>query len=278
MTAPVKLAVLYGDNADPEALPRWLEEGSGVDFYTEMDVASIAKSRKLVVITSATRLGGLARFITEANSANRLQALLVRSDVEPEWVPFMLQRAGLRTLRNTLVHSGGELPPRMLRAWASNVQRDSVAIATVVQDRLIVISCALEVFEIGFDELPALQRIATESRADFEIDEDGVFIHWPGPDVHLDLDDIRLVRDPGKRARARAAKATHDAAFGAAVRKLRVSRKIRQTDVPGISARHVRRIESGYVPGDEAVDALAAAHGMDPDDYLNELSELMDEE
>jgi hypothetical protein len=166
----------------------------------------------------------------------------------------------------------------MVRAWASGTQRDSIATATVIQDRLIAISCAVEPFELGFGELPALERIPVESRGDFEIDPDGVFIHWPKPDVHLDLDDIRLVRDPAKRARARAARAAHDAAFGAAVRKLRLLRRIRQADVAGVSTRHIRRIENGYMPGEEAIDALAAAHGMDPDDYLNELSELMDEE
>lgn len=278
MSPASKLTVLYGENPDDGALSRFIAEQSAVDIFTPSDAGKIARARRLIVITSATRLGGVARFVTRANSANRLQALLVRTDVEPEWVPFMLQRAGLRTLRNTLVHSGAELPARMLRAWTSNVQRDSIATATVVQDRLIAISCALEPFEIGFDELPALEKIPGESRGDFEIDEDGVFIHWPRPDVHLDLDDIRLVRDPEKRAKARAHKAAHDAAFGTAVRKLRLSLRIKQTDVPGLSARHIRRIESGYVPGTEAIDALAAAHGLEPDDYLNEVSEQMDDE
>ena len=178
-----KLTVLVGENPETSVLLQALAEQSAVAVFTDPDLTDVSKARKVFVITSATRLGEYARFITEANTSNRLQALLVRTDVEPEWVPFMLQRAGLRTLRNTLVHSGEELPARMLRAWASNAQRDSIANATVVQDRLIVISCAVETFEIGFDELPALARIPEELRAEFEIDEDGVFIHWPGPDV-----------------------------------------------------------------------------------------------
>jgi hypothetical protein len=278
ISAAGKLTVLFGENPDAEALPRFITEESRVDILTELDLAEVSLARKLFVITSATRLGDFAQFITEANSANRLQALLVRTDVEPEWVPFMLQRAGLRTLRNTLVHSGGSLPVRMLRAWASNLQRDSIATATVVQDLLIVISCSLEVFEVGFGELPALARMPPNLRSQFEIDEDGVFLHWPKPDVHLDLDDIRLVRDPKRRAQALLRKHAHDVAFGAAIRKLRQDRALKQTDVPGLSARHIRRIEAGYVPGDDAIVALAAAHQMNPDDYLNEVSELMEDE
>jgi hypothetical protein len=278
MAAAGKLTVLYGEGPDAGGLPRSITEESSVNIVTEPDLSELALARRLLVITSATRLSDFAPFITRANSANRLQALLVRTDVEPEWVPFMLQRAGLRTLRNTLVHSGGALPARMLRALASDLHHDSIATATVVQDLLIVISCALEVFEVGFDELPVLNRIPGELRSRFEIDEEGVFIHWPAPDVHLGLDDIRLVRDPRRKARAKALKAAHDSAFGAAVRKLRQSRGLTQRDVLGLSARHIRRIEGGYVPGPDAIDALAAAHGMDPDDYLNELSELMDDE
>lgn len=273
-----ELTVLFGEASGVKTLPRWITEERRLNVITESDLSEIPLTGKLFVITSATRLGNYARYISAANSDNRLQALLVRTDVEPEWVPFMLQRAGLRTLRNTLVHSGRELPARMLRAWAADVHRDSVATATVVQDRLIVISCALEVFEIGFHESPALARIPAHLRSRLEIEEDGGFIHWPQPDLQLDIDDIRLLRDPRRKARAKALKKAHDAAFGAAVRMLRQSRQVKQSEVAGLSARHVRRIESGSVPGDQAIEALARAHGMDANDYLNELSELMDEE
>ena len=59
------------------------------------------------------------------------------------------------------------------------------------------------------------------------------------------------------------------------MRALRESLGITQARVEGLSARHLRRIENGYVPGDEAIVALAAAHGMDPDAYLERVSERM---
>jgi len=247
-----------------------------VRFLGERQADEAVSARKLFVFTSATRLDRLAEVISASNKQNRLQALLVESDVEPEWVPFMLKRAGLRTLRNMLVHQGSALPQRVLDAWVHGQHHDSIAAATVVGERLIVVSCAFDPFEIGFDAYPALTRIPVAERAEFEIEEDGVFLHWPEADVHLDLHDIRLALDPKLRAKSRTQKLAHDQAFGNAVRTLRQQHGIAQASIPGLSSRHVRRIENGYVPGLEAIDALARAHGLDPDAYLELVTETME--
>lgn len=270
------LTVLTGETS--QAFP---EKGMSIGnvvvrFLGERDIAEAVSARKLFVFTSATRLVDLAEVISLSNKQNRLQVLLVQSDVDPEWVPFMLKRAGLRTLRNMLVHHGSALPRRVLKAWAHGQHHDSIAAATVVRDGLLVVSCGFDSYEIGFDAYPALARIPVAERPRFEIEEDGVFLHWRGADVHLDLHDIRLALDPKLQARANVQKLAHDKAFGAAVRTLRQQHGIAQTAIHGLSARHVRRIENGYVPGVEALDALARAHGMDPDSYLEIVTEGMD--
>lgn len=269
------LTVLLGEDFAPGRLLPAGPTPSHIHLLGNCDLSQAAAARKLFVFTPATRLGELAPCISEASRHNRLQALLVRTDVEPEWVPFMIRRAGLRTLRNLLVHHEAGLPARMLRAWALGVQRDSIAAATTWDDRLLVVTCAFEEFEIGFGAYPALRRVAPGERARFDIEDDGMFLHWPGADVHLTVDDLRLATNPDLRARAEARRVTHDRAFGAAVRGLRESRGIAQSRVQGLSARHLRRIEQGYVPGDDAIAALAAAHGMDPDAYLECVSERM---
>jgi hypothetical protein len=269
------LTVLLGDDLSRAGLPSAGAGSSRIQLLSDCDLPQAAAARKLFVVTPASRLGELAPCISEASRHNRLQALLVRTDVEPEWVPFMLRRAGLRTLRNLLVHSDAGLPGRMLRAWAMGVQRDSIAAATTWDDRLLVVTCAFEEFEIGFGAYPALGRIAVGERSGFEVEDDGMFLHWPGAQVHVTVDDLRLATDPVLRARAEARRLTHDQAFGAAVRALRESSGIAQARVAGLSARHLRRIENGYVPGDEAIAALAAAHGMAPGDYLDAVSERM---
>jgi hypothetical protein len=270
------LTVLTGESL-PE-FPR-TELGTGnivVRFLGAHDLDEAVSARKLLVFTSATRLRDFAGVISLSNKLNRLQVLLVQSDVDPEWVPFMLKRAGLRTLRNMLVHQGSALPRRVLNAWVHGQQHDSIAAATVIRDRLVVVSCGFDSFEIGFDAYPALARIAAKERPLFEVEEDGVFLHWPDADVHLDLQDIRLALDPKLQAKAKREKLAHDKAFGTSVRALRQKYGIAQTAIPNLSARHVRRIENGYVPGVEAIDALARAHGLEPDEYLELVTDMMD--
>lgn len=269
------LTVLLGEDVGPGGLLPGERTPSHVHLLSDRDLPRAAAARKLFVITPASRLGDFAACISEASRHNRLQALLVRTDVEPEWVPTMMRRAGLRTLRNLLVHSDAGLPARMVRAWAMGVQRDSIAAATTWDDRLLVVTCAFDEFEIGFGAYPALRGIPAGQRARFEVEDDGMFLHWPGEHVHLTVDDLRLATDPELRARAQARRVTHDQAFGAAVRALRESLGIPQSRVAGLSARHVRRIENGYVPGEDALVALATAHGMDPDTYLECVSERL---
>jgi hypothetical protein len=269
------LTVLLGEDFAPGGLLPAGPTPSNIHLLGESDLVEAGAARKLFVFTPATRLGELAPAISEASRHNRLQALLVRTDVEPEWVPLLIRRAGLRTLRNLLVHHEAGLPARMLRAWALGVQRDSIAAATTWDDRLLVVTCAFDEFEVGFGAYPALRRIAPGERARFELEEDGMFLHWPRAQVHLTVDDLRLATDPAHRARAQARRVTHDRAFGAAVRTLRESLGIAQSRVQGLSARHLRRIEQGSIPGDDALVALAAAHGMDPDAYLAHVSERM---
>lgn len=268
------LTVLMGEALPAGLLPRG---GAGhIRLLDGCDVDQAAAARKLFVVTPATRLGELAPCITESNRHNRLQALLVRTDVEPEWVPYLLKRAGLRTLRNLLVHHEDGVPTRVLRAWAVGAQNECIAAATVIADRLVLVSCAFDELEIGFDAYPALRRIPPAERPRFEVEPDGILLHWPAAGVHLTLDDARMAVDPRRRARAEALRRVHDQGFGEAVRALRQSHGISQAMVSGLSARHLRRIENGYVPGDEAIRALASAHGLSPEAYLDAVSERMD--
>ncbi|HZY60600.1 MAG TPA: DUF2442 domain-containing protein, partial [Candidatus Binataceae bacterium] len=95
-----------------------------------------------------------------------------------------------------LVHSDSRIPRRVLAAWQHNAPAELIANATVADDRLIVISCEPKMYEVGFDQMPALKKIPAPQRRDFEIAEDGSFIWWPSRDIHLDLDAIKSVVDP----------------------------------------------------------------------------------
>ena len=228
--------------------------------------------RNVFVLVPATGLPDVSEFVSVANRRHQLRALLVRDDVQPSSIPQMFERAGLRMMRNTVVHSDPSLPRRVLSAWTHNAQDQLIAKASVSKDCLFVLSCALQPYEIAFDAMAALKRIPVAERANFSVDEDGSYIHWPHPDIHIDLDAIRVAIDPEERAKAQAAKALHDGRYGAAIAKLRLEKNLKQTDIEGLSERQVRRIEKGEGTTYEALRRLAAAHQMDLEEYLREVA------
>ena len=230
------------------------------------------RGRNIFVLVPASELPEVAEFVSIANRRHQLRALLVRDDVQPSSIPQMFERAGLRMVRNTVVYSDASVPRRVLTAWAHHAQEELIAKASVSKDRLFVLSCALQPYEVAFDSMPSLKRIPTAERANFTVDEDGSYIYWAGPDIHLDLDAIRAAIDPEAHASAETAKALHDSRYGAAIAKLRLRMGLKQSQIEGLSERQVRRIEKGEGTTYEALRRLAVAHRMDLEAYLRELA------
>ncbi len=230
------------------------------------------RGRNIFVLAPASELPDVAEFVSIANRRHQLRALLVRDDVQPSSIPQMFERAGLRMMRNTVVYSDPSVPRRVLSAWTQNAQEELISKASVSKDRLFVLSCALQPYEVAFDSMPSLKRIPVAERGSFVVDEDGSYLHWPGPDIHLDLDAIRAAINPEARARAEAARALHDSRYGAAIAKLRLRMGLKQSEIKGLSERQVRRIEKGERTTYEALCRLAAAHHMDLEAYLRELA------
>jgi hypothetical protein len=106
-------------------------------------------------MVSATALLDVSEFVSIANRRHQLRALFVRDDMDARWLPQLFERAGLRTLRNTLVHSDLTVPRRVLTAWWHGAQSELIAEGNMADDRLFVISCALERYEIPFDKMVA---------------------------------------------------------------------------------------------------------------------------
>ena len=240
----------------------------GFPVLRSKSLPAARRYQHLFVLCSALHLPEAAKFVSEMNREHRLQALFVRTDV-PALLPQMLERAGLRSLRNMLVHSNSSVPHRVLTAWLRNAQAELIADATVADDRLIVISCEPKTYEVRFDQMPALRKIAPRKRRDFEIAEDGSFIWWPSVDIHLDLDAIRTVSDPAWRKKSECIRRAYGREFGAAIAALRKDHGLRQTDIPGVSERQLRRIEESGAVSVRIMEQLARAHKMTLAHYMD---------
>lgn len=267
-----RLTVLLQDPAGMEALT----DLGGIRVLKTPRLQVAEHARNLFVFAVASALEDVAEFVTAANRRHELRALFVREDVDSRWLPQMFDRANLRTLRNTIVHSNARAEPkRVLNAWRLGSEHNLIAGASALDDTLLVLSCALDKYEVGFDEIPALKRIAKEERRHFTISDDGSYIHWPADDIHLGIEAFRIALDPTYREEAFGQRAVHDRRYGAAIATLRQRLGLRQSDIDGLSDRQVRRIEGGERTSVHALRLLAAAHRMDFADYLNELARIV---
>ncbi len=250
-------------------------ERPGVRVMDEMSAEEAERITNLFVLSTALALPEVAEVIKTANRRKHLRGLLVEHDHDAHWVTTMLDRANLRTLRNTLVHTDPQVFERLLNAWRIGAQDELIADATVQDDILFVKNCELDTFELDTAELKPLQNATRLELLDFEVAEDGAHIYWPRLDVHLDLETIRVALNPELRAKARADRLKHDEKMGEAVRTLREAAGLRQKDVEGLSARQVRRIEKGARPRSETLRLFAKAHEIGLNEYLSRLGEQM---
>ena len=181
--------------------------------------------------------------------------------------------------------SGGECQGPVMRHVDADAFRklgigidrlEGLADARLIDNRLFLISCSGETSELPMDQHQGLRKIPKPDRDGFVIAPDGAYIHWPKPDVHLDLEDTRFFLDPVEREGVKARKAQTNARFAEAMASFRRQRRLRQADIPGLSERQVRRYEHGTHVPLASLRLLATGHGMELSDYLDELAQEAD--
>ncbi len=275
MTAAFKRMVLFAP--EPETRSKLSIPAAGhFKIHTQFSAGEVAHSQNLFIAVSATGLSHIANIIKRANDIKLLRALFVRENIPPEWLPQMLSRADLRMARNILIHANEDwqTPRRIINAWRSGAQHDLIARASTTDDSLLVVNCALECFEVSFSEIPALVRMQKKERLKLKLSESGSYIHWPQADVHLDLDAIRYATDDKWRQQCDLQKIIHNKRFGQAIGIVRQKCGLEKKDIAVISDRQLRRIENeGARPSVGTLTALAQAHNMELNAYLNEIAQ-----
>ena len=127
--------------------------------------------------------------------------------------------------------------------------------------------------------ISSLHALSGQPRAalrNFVIDHDGSFVHWPDIDVHLGWDQFLQAVNPEEHRKAQQRTEGYNQHYGAAIHKIREEAGIPQSKVNGLTERQIRRIEQGECRATTAVlSALAKAHGLDSNDYLEQLAKAM---
>lgn len=144
------------------------------------------------------------------------------------------------------------------------------------ESTFVVVSATRQGFRksrVPLEKLPVLRRIPERQREDFEIDEDGIFIHWPGGDIHLGWEQFECAVDVTARLKAEQQVEGFNRTYGAAIEGLRKEKGLRQSDIEGLTARQVGRIEHGQCRATlSALGKLAKAHDLSVNEYMEELS------
>lgn len=144
--------------------------------------------------------------------------------------------------------------------------------AYVLGDTLNVVTGDFVFRSFPLDRVPGLDTLRGTAAHEFEIDEDGSYLYWPGDDLHLGVSQLLQAADPMYLADIEIERYSSDHT-GAALRSIREEKRIRQSDIPGLSERQVRRIEDGISRlRAEAARKFSEAFAMPLGDLLDEIA------
>jgi hypothetical protein len=201
---------------------------------------------------------------------DRLTLLNVRDDKRVHFADFV-------TYFNKSVDKFAE---RLIMGLDSSDGDNRILDAWWEESTFVVVSPSGEGFRklrVPLGKLPVLEECSKEARYNFNIDEDGVFIYWPDEDIHLGWEQFEQAVDKQSCLKAKQQSNEFNKAYGAAIKKMRETNKLLQSDIKGLTPRQLRRIETGECRATyNALCKLAQAHRMSISEYMGKLAELTD--
>ena len=164
----------------------------------------------------------------------------------------------------------------LLSAHAGGSEKERIAWAYIEDGKLVVWSCEPRRYAVPVGEITALARLAKtapDAVSDFAVTDSGSYMRWPVADIDLGLDSVRMLADPVVRREYESLARKDMALYADAIRTFRQECGLKQSDIDGMTARTVRRLEGGaMVPQIGTLRKFAAAHRMTVGEYLHELA------
>lgn len=222
--------------------------------------SGVAKAFHLLLVEPTTHPGQIAQWMraSKIRSESRFHAIKI-DNLQPSNFAHLLRR--------------------ICFACGKNEARGSIIDAYLTGEVFHVLGPKHRILHVPVDKLPPLKDLSREVLRAFEVDPDGSFVHWPGPDIHLGWTQFLQAINPEELRKARQQTEGFNSRYGAAIRKLRVKAGIPQSRVEGLTERQVRRIEQGECRATSAaLKALAAAHGLDANHYMDQIAKAMTHE
>ena len=171
-------------------------------------------------------------------------------------------RAHLRSFVQRFIHARSS--EGILHAWWAG---DSLEVLTTEFRRL-----TLPRSSIG-----ALRAASAEACQELEVGYDGSHVAWPSLDLHIGIEQLQALVSPERALRRRQESEDFNRRYGAAIRTVRLARGLEQSSIPGLTARHLRRIERGESRAtSKALKSLARAHGLSDAAYLAQVASALE--
>lgn len=235
--------------------------------------------RQLVVFADATRV---CDFAMPSMIRSQAKFVLFDSGRSSESLAQALLHLDIRSRERFLAAPAGQnSPPRDLELVArliagfASTEDDEPRVATAyVDDGLLVLrSTEFDIMTIPLEMICRDLGGQPEDWEHPEVERLGRYVSWPGRDVDMRWSHLKSVINPTSAVASRQRSDAFNQRYGGAIRSLRRSCGIRQTEVAGLSERNLRRIELGEIRATStSLEALAQAHGLDLRAYLAELS------
>ena len=145
--------------------------------------------------------------------------------------------------------------------------------AYVLEDSLVVALGDMSARQFPIGRLPKVKRFEPAVVKRFEIDSAGSYLHWPDGDVHMGPSQMLQAVDPMYLSDVEIRRYQMEN-VSQALFDMRNDRRLKQTEIPGLSERHVRRLEKEEVRLTvDAANKFADAFQLSPSEFLDELSE-----
>src|SRR6478609_8125734 len=162
---------------------------------------------------------------------------------------------------------------RLTSALEADDKQERILDATIEDGVLHVVSQNFNRLDVPIAKIPELVRLEVSNIQSFEIDEDGAFIHWPKPDVHLGWGQLLQFVNPQAVLKAAQKSQEFNKSYGKAVQKVREQSGLNFGDISGMSTKQLRRIENGECRlTSNAIEALSEAHKLAPNEYMKKLA------
>lgn len=226
------------------------------------------------VVACASDILGRRQWRPPAEAVTPSTRYLILIDVPQPAIPRLVSAFDVRKPEHRLYITPEPMAVRrLLLAQVRDVAMEGIVDAYVLGDELVLLLGDFSIRSFPVRRIPELRRMQAREIERFELDEDGSFLYWPEHDLHLGVSQLLQAVDPSYLVEIEINRLPGSKAVGVAITRMRDERGLRQSDIPGLSERQVRRIEKGIsrLSGD-AANHFAAAFGIDVAYFLDQVA------